>query len=359
MPDIVVNDITPRNQYTAALGQVMYNYTFAIFQPTDLNVYYNPVGGTVNDANNLLTYNVNYTVLNNNPPFIGGTITLLIGGPIVAIQAGDTITIVRNMPYTFLNNFINGGLLAATTLNTDFDSSVMLTQQDKMYDRLLSIHYNNSDIINASVTPPLNGIDNIVPVLPPNSIWMKNAANNQIVAVTVPSIAGPGGSVVPSVINTFPIYANTNGTIQSSTFLAPTTQGTLGAPMISNGANPAQLSFAPNSGFVYEWLQVNVNTQMLSNVGYIVGAAVTLTLPVVAPFGTIIKICYFNIPGAMTIAQNAGQQISWVGHNSTVGIGGHVTMGAANEDESMTLLCVLSNTNWVIIDTTATDLAFV
>jgi hypothetical protein len=358
MPDIIVQDVNPRRQYTAALNQVLYLYDFAIFEPTDLNVYYTPVGTQPNDALNLLTYNVDYTVTNNNPPAVGGSITILLGNNVIAVAAGDTITIVRNMPYTFTNNFIDGGTLAATDLNTDFDANVMMTQQDKMYDRLLGVHYNNSAIISGSNTPPLNGIDNVIPVLPPNSVWMKNGANNQIVAVTIPSVAGPGGSVVPSVVNTIPFYINTTGTIQSSTFFIPTTQGTLGAPLISNGANPAQLSFAPNSGFIYQWLQVAVNTQMLSNTGYIVNNAIILTLPVVAPFGTMIKIAYFEDPGGVTVAQNAGQTIFWHGNNTTAGVGGNVTMGTVNEDESLTLLCVASNTDWMIIDTTATDLVF-
>ena len=36
---IVVNDTTPRNQYTASGGQTQFTYSFEIFEVTDIKVF--------------------------------------------------------------------------------------------------------------------------------------------------------------------------------------------------------------------------------------------------------------------------------------------------------------------------------
>ena len=100
MPDIIVQDIDPRNQYTAGGGlPTVFAFTFPIFALTDIVVYQTPVGQAPNDVTQVLTYNVDYTVTNNIAPAVGGTITLTIGAP-----AGDIITIVRDLPDNRLNN---------------------------------------------------------------------------------------------------------------------------------------------------------------------------------------------------------------------------------------------------------------
>lgn len=191
MPDIIVQDITPRNQYTAGGGgPTVFAFTFPIFALTDVVVYRTPVGSSADDVTQILVYNIDYTVTNNVPPAVGGTITLTVGA-----TAGDIITIVRDMPDNRLNNYIDGGLFQATDVNTDFDRTVMMSQQDKMYDKVLGIHYNNSEVI----TPI---VDNVLPLLPANYVWMKNGANTEIIAVPFGS---GGGSGITSITTTLPI----------------------------------------------------------------------------------------------------------------------------------------------------------
>ena len=48
-----------RNEYTANAGQTIFNYTFKIFESTDLNVYITPAGQIANDSTDLTT---SYTV---------------------------------------------------------------------------------------------------------------------------------------------------------------------------------------------------------------------------------------------------------------------------------------------------------
>lgn len=189
MADIIVTDVTPRIQYTAGAGSpTVFSYPFPIFEDTDLNVYLTPVGVDPDDVTQILVYNVDYTVTNSSPPTVGGTITLTTGA-----TSGDVITIVRNQPDDRLNNYIAGGLFEATDVNTDFDRTVFMSQQNKMYDQAVGVHYNLS-------AQPVAVTDTVLPVLGANEVWVKNNANT---AITTYNIAGGGsGGVVNSVTGT-------------------------------------------------------------------------------------------------------------------------------------------------------------
>ena len=188
MADIIVTDVTPRVQYTAGGGSpTVFSYPFPIFEDTDLNVYLTPVGDDPNDTTQLLTYNVDYTVTNSTPPTVGGTITLTVGA-----TSGDVITIVRNQPDNRLNNYIDGGLFEATDVNTDFDRTVFMAQQNKMYDQVLGLHYN-------VCAQPVAIQDTVLPVLGANEIWIKDNAGT---AITTYDFSGGGGGVVNSVTGT-------------------------------------------------------------------------------------------------------------------------------------------------------------
>lgn len=208
MADIIVTDVTPRVQYTAGAGNpTVFSYPFPIFANTDLNVYRTPVGSVPNDVTQILVYNVDYTVTNSVPPTVGGTITLTVGA-----NMGDIITIARNQPDNRLNNYIDGGLFEATDVNTDFDRTVFMAQQNKMYDQVLGLHYNVCD-------EPVVINDTVLPVLGANEIWAKNNANTAIIAIPIPSGGGGGGSV-NSVTASSPLAssggANPNITLNSS-----------------------------------------------------------------------------------------------------------------------------------------------
>ena len=230
MADIVVNDIDPRIQYTAAGGQTVFTYPFPIFANADLKVYQTPVGTIANDSTQLLTLTVNYTVTNNVAPAVGGNITLNVGA-----TAGDIITIIRDMPQNRLINYLDGGQWSATQFNTDFDRTVMMSQTDKMYERDVAPHYNTSDIVNANASALSAGVDLFLPILPPNCAWVKNAANTAIVA-QVP-FSGTGGVItLPSVPNKIAYFTNATGTLASSIFSTPTADGNLGDSITTDGA---------------------------------------------------------------------------------------------------------------------------
>ncbi len=170
---VVVNDINPYIQYTAAGGATIFTFPFLAYFPTDINVYLVPVNTVPNDIANILTYVTNYTVTLNVQPLVGGVITLN-----TPANAGDVVTIVRNQPDQRLNNYIDGGPFLASVVNPDFNQIVLMNQQDKMYDTKLSVHYN----LCATIDPIA---DVYLPVLPPNAIWQKNGTNTAIQAITV------------------------------------------------------------------------------------------------------------------------------------------------------------------------------
>lgn len=213
MADIIVTDVTPRIQYTAGGGSpTVFSYPFPIFADTDLNVYLTPVGDVPDDVTQILVYNVDYTVTNSAPPTVGGTITLTTGA-----TSGDVITIVRNQPDDRLNNYIDGGLFEATDVNTDFDRTVFMAQQNKMYDQNLGLHYN-------VCAQPVIIQDTVLPVLGPNEVWVKDNAGTAITTYDI--TGGGGGSVVNSVTG-----------VANQTSISPTS-GNVIAGLASNAIMP-------------------------------------------------------------------------------------------------------------------------
>jgi hypothetical protein len=181
VPNIIVNDILPRIQYSASASQTVFTFPFLMFFPTDINVYKRLPNAKPDDLVDILTYNIDYTVSINPPPLVGGTITLL-----VPAAANDIITLVRNQPDQRLNFYIQGGPFTSSMVNFDFDQIILMDQQRQMYDEAVGVHYN----LNAIIQP---NVDNYLPVLPPSSVWLKNADNTEIIFATLPEF--PVGSL--------------------------------------------------------------------------------------------------------------------------------------------------------------------
>lgn len=109
--------------------------------------------------------------------------------------------------------------------------------------------------------------------------------------------------------------------------------------------------FVELTGFAgFEWIEVLVTgpTQMAINRGYVANniGLVTLTLPVTAAFGTIIRVCGKGV-GGWLIAQNAGQNIQMGNVSSTIGAGGSVA--STNDFDTIELLCTTADTTWTAL----------
>ena len=211
MTDIVVNDIDPRIQFTAAGGQTVFAYPFPIFNAADLQVYRTPAGTVANDVAQILVLTTNYTVIINAAPAVGGSVTLN-----VAANAGDIITIIRNMAQNRLINYLDGGQWSATQFNTDFDRTVLMSQTDRMFARDVTPHYNNSAVI-------ANGgydFNTVLPLLAPLTSWRMNAAGTGIEAFAPQGGGGGGiGAILPTTLYALARFNDTMGTVANSTIV--------------------------------------------------------------------------------------------------------------------------------------------
>ena len=174
MTQVIINDVTPREQFTAAGGQTVFNTLFTADATTDINVYVRANNVAANDVTQIVNP-ADYTVT-----FIGALATTRV--TFVAGQtAGDIITIVRNTPSDRENLYINTNF-TPSMLNQDFGLLTLIDQQNQMYDTVINPGYNVSATINGVV-------DKILPILAANQIWAKNNTDTAIIGYDIP----PGG----------------------------------------------------------------------------------------------------------------------------------------------------------------------
>ena len=116
---ILINDTTPRSQYTATSGQTVFTVPFEFFENSDLKVYKNST---------LLTLTTNYTVTGAGVTN-GGSVTLVSGA-----TAGDIVTIVRDVPVKRVTDFPTSGPFNVDALNSDLDRLTAMVQQQEALD---------------------------------------------------------------------------------------------------------------------------------------------------------------------------------------------------------------------------------
>jgi hypothetical protein len=119
-----------------------------------------------------------------------------------------------------------------------------------------------------------------------------------------------------------------------------------GGISVSVGAGSITVS---GTGSGIGWNEITGTTQAMSqDQGYVSNNAgqVTLTLPTVAAFGTVINIVGKGA-GGWKVAQNAGQNIQLGSTSSTVGAAGYIE--STNQFDSIELLCTTANTTWTVI----------
>lgn len=115
--------------------------------------------------------------------------------------------------------------------------------------------------------------------------------------------------------------------------------------VVTNGAGSITIATSGTASF--SWNAVAGTTQaMVANNGYYCTNAgqTTLTLPVTAAAGTIMRVAGFGA-GGWVIAQNASQLIHLGNQVTTTGVAGSLTSG--NQYDAIELLCVTANTEWV------------
>jgi len=122
---ILINDTSPRSQYTATSGQTVFSVPFEFFSNADLLVYQNST---------LKTLTTHYTVTGAGVTG-GGSITLVSGA-----TAGDVITIVRDIPVKRVTDFPTSGPFNVDALNTDLDRlTAMIREREDQVSRVISL----------------------------------------------------------------------------------------------------------------------------------------------------------------------------------------------------------------------------
>jgi len=122
---ILINDTTPRAQYTATSGQTVFSVPFEFFSNSDLVVYQNTT---------LKTLTTHYTVTGAGVTG-GGSITLVTGA-----TAGDVITIIRDIPVKRITDFPSSGPFNIEALNSDLDRlTAMIREREDQASRVISL----------------------------------------------------------------------------------------------------------------------------------------------------------------------------------------------------------------------------
>lgn len=171
MTQVVIQDITPREQFTATASQTVFNVLFTANVDTDINVYARSSSADANDVLDLVSPTA-YVIT-----FIGGSLTVRVTFN-SGRTLGDIITIVRNTPSERENLYLNTNF-TPSMLNTDFGILTMIEQQCVMFDNIINPRYNVSATIDVDVDP-------FLPVLGANETWVKNPGNTAIIPYTLP-----------------------------------------------------------------------------------------------------------------------------------------------------------------------------
>ena len=111
---ILINDTTPRAQYTATAGQTAFSVPFEFFSNADLKVYKNST---------LQTLTTHYMVSGAGVTG-GGSITLTSGAAV-----GDIITVIRDIPVARTSDFPTSGPFNIDALNSDLDRLTAMVQE--------------------------------------------------------------------------------------------------------------------------------------------------------------------------------------------------------------------------------------
>lgn len=124
MAEIIINDVEPRDDYTAAGGEEDFDYNFAIFAEGDIVVLLITSAG----VENTLEIGTDYTVAGVGLED-GGCITLDAGVFPTGATAGDRFVLYRDIPNSRVTDFLTGGDFKASTVNRELDKILMMIQQ--------------------------------------------------------------------------------------------------------------------------------------------------------------------------------------------------------------------------------------
>lgn len=200
---IVINDITPLDQFIATASQTVFNVAWTVDVITDVVVYARAAGASADDTADLISAS-NYTVT-----LIGGTEAVRVTFSVGRTE-DDIVTITRATAATRDNLYINTNF-TPSMLNGDFKRRVLVEQQNKVLPDALGPRYNTSETLTLSR-------DQMMPVLPIRGAWRMNAAGTAIETFNVPD-----GSLAPG--DAKYILQTADGDLPNAQALSPLASG--------------------------------------------------------------------------------------------------------------------------------------
>jgi hypothetical protein len=256
MPAITITAINPLIQYPATLGQTLFTFAFAVIDAASVQVYVTRIGQLANEDTQQLLYNIEYTVLINPPPAIGGSITINLTPP---LQAEDRVTILRSSILQRVSNYTDGSLMSAASLNNDFNTNVMVEQELGVVNTQLGPRYNVCDM--------LDGSDTLLPRLPNGCTWVKKADGTGIVAQNISNLPEGAIAAVNPMVNGIAVFQDNQGTITSTAITIDANNN------IANANNITGISLNVGSANI----QTNIATNNMTSTGTINANNITTT----------------------------------------------------------------------------------
>ena len=127
MAEIIINDIEPINFYTAAGGELGYDYDFPIFDSTDLKVLQITDAGVITELVDTTDHTISGVGLVD-----GGSIVFDTGVYPSGAPAGYRYVLYRDIPVARANDFLTGGDFKAVNVNRELDKIIMMIQQNEL-----------------------------------------------------------------------------------------------------------------------------------------------------------------------------------------------------------------------------------
>lgn len=177
MSQVVIGDILPRTQVTAAGGQTVFSTNWTANYESDVVVFKRSSSAPADDAIQKLNYPADFSVV-----FVGSQqdVQVTLVNP---ATLGDIVTIIRDTPADRENLYTNTNF-TPSMLNNDFGILTLVDQQAELVNQLVAPRYNYS----AEIIAPK---DTILPILEASQIWAKDSGDTAFIAVDIPTSGFP------------------------------------------------------------------------------------------------------------------------------------------------------------------------
>jgi microcystin-dependent protein len=173
------------DQYSAGGSSPDFTYSFLIPDDQSIGVYETPIGLPPDPNVDLLVLNVDYTV-SGAGTITGGVVTLT-----VTPAAGNTITLVRAVPYSIETQFAETQNFDGQNLDDVFERIELQIQQLNTVIQTNCLKYAINQLVTPGTPPPQTVLPAITPI--DNQIWKSQ--NGEIIA-TVLDCEGDGCSTL-------------------------------------------------------------------------------------------------------------------------------------------------------------------